>query len=152
MQTFLPYKDFEKSAHCLDLKRLKNQINEGIVILKTLLGIYEEQGRKGWPHHPATKQWAGYEKKLLEYVLVCRDVYEQRTGVVINVEENIALIQSRIRGDSNKNNPPWLGYDKYHSSHRSNLLRKDESYYSQFLWVEDDTQEYVWPSKLDIFE
>jgi geranylgeranyl diphosphate synthase type I len=39
----------------------------------------------------------------------------------------------------------WLGDKKFHASHRSNLLRKDSKYYSQFKWSEPNNLEYVWP-------
>jgi hypothetical protein len=43
--------------------------------------------------------------------------------------------------------PPWLGNESFHASHRSNLLRKDFDYYSQFKWTEPTTLPYIWPSK-----
>ena len=41
--------------------------------------------------------------------------------------------------------PHWLGDDTFHSAHRSNLLRKDKEFYSQYLWAESDNMEYYWP-------
>lgn len=41
--------------------------------------------------------------------------------------------------------PHWLGDKKFHESHRSNLLRKDFNWYSQFGWWEPDNLPYVWP-------
>ena len=41
--------------------------------------------------------------------------------------------------------PHWLGDDKFHSTHRSNLLRKDKEFYSKYLWTESDNMEYYWP-------
>ena len=40
--------------------------------------------------------------------------------------------------------PHWLGYEPFHASHRSNLLRKDAEYYSQFGWTEPDNLPYIW--------
>jgi hypothetical protein len=41
--------------------------------------------------------------------------------------------------------PKWLGNADFHASHRSNLLRKEPSHYSQFHWVESPDLPYVWP-------
>ena len=40
--------------------------------------------------------------------------------------------------------PHWLGNESFHSSHRANLLRKDQEYYSQFKWKENPNSPYVW--------
>ena len=42
--------------------------------------------------------------------------------------------------------PKWLGNKKFHASHRSNLLRKDREWYSQFGWTEPDDLPYIWPT------
>ena len=42
--------------------------------------------------------------------------------------------------------PYWLGDERMHSSHRSNLLRKDlEYYFSRYKWKEPIDIEYYWP-------
>ena len=41
--------------------------------------------------------------------------------------------------------PLWLGHSELHASHRSNLLRKDKSFYSQYNWNESADLPYVWP-------
>jgi hypothetical protein len=40
--------------------------------------------------------------------------------------------------------PPWFGEEEFHKSHRSNLLRKDYEYYSQYF-DEPSNLEYLWP-------
>ena len=57
MQTFLPYKDFSRSAKVLDRQRLGKQRVEGLQILQCLLGI----GSLRWKNHPAVKMWKGAE-------------------------------------------------------------------------------------------
>ena len=42
--------------------------------------------------------------------------------------------------------PKWVGNKKFHASHRSNLLRKDQEFYSRFEWEEKSDLDYVWPS------
>lgn len=41
--------------------------------------------------------------------------------------------------------PAWLGDERLHASHRSNLLRKDPEHYGQFGWSESPDIPYVWP-------
>jgi hypothetical protein len=43
--------------------------------------------------------------------------------------------------------PKWFGDDRFHASHRSNLLRKDLQHYSQFNWEESPDMDYFWPTK-----
>ena len=42
--------------------------------------------------------------------------------------------------------PKWLGNNKFHRSHKSNLVRKNSEYYSKkFKGVPNDLP-YVWPA------
>jgi hypothetical protein len=43
--------------------------------------------------------------------------------------------------------PEWFGNDKFHSSHRANLLKKEPEFYSQYRWSEDPSNPYVWFDK-----
>lgn len=63
MMTFLPYPDVVKTVKVLDYKRLGNQRNEALIILKCNLGQYD----KGWKAHPCVKMWKGYEDLLKFY-------------------------------------------------------------------------------------
>ena len=38
-------------------------------------------------------------------------------------------------------------YDKFHSSHRANLLKKEPDFYNQYGWTEDPSDPYVWMDK-----
>ena len=41
--------------------------------------------------------------------------------------------------------PKWLGNSNFHKSHRSNLLRKNRQYYSQYFEADlDSSMEYEW--------
>ena len=40
----------------------------------------------------------------------------------------------------------WIKNRKFHSSHKSNLLRKGKEYYSRFGWKESPGLPYVWPA------
>lgn len=135
MQTFLPYPSFKDSFEVLDKKRLGNQVwREGI----TLLG-------GGWPNHPASKMWRGYELALGNYCLIgldrCEEVYGKKYP---HLREKIVKIMMDIKNCHDRV-PPWLGDPAFHAAHRSNLLRKNPKWYGQFGWTEPDNLEYIWP-------
>lgn len=130
MQTFLPYPDFKKSAQALDYRRLGKQRVECYQILKAL-----ELGVGAWVNHPATKMWRGYEDALRKYMAEC---IMEWVGRGYKNTMTIPMIQTYT-------NPPWLGDEAFHASHRSNLLRKDFAYYSKFGWQEPHDLPYVWP-------
>jgi hypothetical protein len=52
-----------------------------------------------------------------------------------------------LTGDSMIKFPHWLGNERFHSSHRANLLRKDSEYYSKHGWTENPEDPYVWMDK-----
>lgn len=133
MQTFLPYKSFEKSAKVLDSKRLGNQRNEAMILLKS--NVYGN----GWSKHPASKMWYKYEEALKLYINIVIGVWEAYGN-----ENNWPQF---IINWSNLVYPPWLGKRKFHSSHRSALLYKNYKYYSKFSWKEEPTINYYWPRK-----
>jgi hypothetical protein len=133
MQTFLPYSNLELSVKVLDYRRLGKQRVETFQVLNILL---DRTPTKGWRNHPVTRMWSGYEEAL--------KLYQNHT-----ISEWIA------RGYKNTMKfeevdpqtvimPPWFGEEEFHRSHRSNLLRKDYEYYSQYFSEESDL-EYLWP-------
>ena len=132
MQTFLPYKDFTLSAQCLDYRRLGKQRVEALQIFNALTGASTKDGReyKGWINHPATKMWEGYEEALLLYKNKMIEEWILRgynnTMEMYGISENVEM-------------PHWLGDERLHASHRSNLLRKDFEFYSKYGWREPDT-------------
>lgn len=144
MQTFLPYENFRKSAEVLDGRRLGKQRSESIILMKTLLGMYEKGG--GWPNHPATKMWKGHERSLLEYsVEICLEW--QRRGNKDKCLEWFCSVAERQGWLKNQTHSPprWLGWEKFHRSHRSNLLRKMPEHYRTYWPDEPDDLPYVWP-------
>ena len=133
MQTFLPYPDFKKSFECLDSKRLGKQRVETHQILNVLSGQ-----SNGWKNHPAVKMWIGYQNCLIEYFNLSVSEWVKRGY------KNTYEFKSFIETESFED-PYWLGLDEFHSSHRSNLLRKDPTHYEQFGWTEPNNLPYVWP-------
>ena len=133
MQTFLPYADFEKSARMLDYRRLGKQRLEADQILKAL------QKGGGWKNHPAVKMWRGHEEALLLY----RDAMIAQ-WITRGFKNTMPFLALQLQKKT-VSMPWWLGMEKFHASHRSNLLRKDKAFYSRYGWVEPDNLEYFWP-------
>ena len=130
MQTFLPYKSFQISFQVLDYRRLGKQRVEARQLLDAIAG------RNRWKFHPAAKMWFGYEAALIHYSNLAIEEWIKRgynnTMAIIPIQGNIVY-------------PRWLGNEKFHASHRSNLLRKKREFYSQYGWKEPDNLPYIWP-------
>jgi hypothetical protein len=138
MNTFLPSADFRKSAECLDYKRCGKQRVEAYQILDIVSG---KRTTGGWINHPAVLMWVGYPEALRLYLKCFIEEWVNR-GYNNNME--IPIIGKEEEKEIEM--PHWLGDDRLHTSHRSNLLRKDPEYYKQFGWTEGPFLEYYWPS------
>lgn len=162
MQTFLPYSDIKKSLACLDWHRLGKQRIEARQVyaaVKRVRGDTLEQlsvhdwerlevtlqrrlrdegkPRVGWTTHPCTVMWRNHAKALAYYGDLCilewmSRGYRNTMPLLIRERDTIPL-------------PEFIGDEEFHSSHRSNLLRKDTNYYGQFGWTESPDMEYKWP-------
>lgn len=132
MQTFLPYPDFYKSALCLDRARLGKQRVEAWQILRILRG-----DSAGWANHPAVKMWKGHIAALCDYGRAICDEWIKR-GYRDSMRPRFDLAGNGIR-------PAWIGDSEFHKAHRSNLLRKDPSWYGKFKWKENPDLPYIWP-------
>lgn len=138
MQTFLPLPDFQKSAACLDMRRLGKQRLEALQILKAIF-----DPSYGWQNHPAVNQWRGYVSALENYLFFIEDEWKTRgyKSSLSGITFNKGIFY-----------PLWLGYPPYHASHRAALLAKDYEWYSKFDWKETPEINYVWPSKIKEFK
>jgi hypothetical protein len=132
MQTFLPYPDVEKSVKCLDSQRLGKQRVEAFQILNIILNRTD---KKGWRNHPAVKMWKENPNALKFYFNECVKEWISR-GYINNMK--IETIKGKIIL------PSWFGNKEFHASHRSNLLRKNKEFYSQFKWKEPIDLPYIW--------
>lgn len=155
MQTFLPYRDYTKSAACLDRHRLGKQRLETLEIL-LILNHYDLEGNQvcilpqyvsiNWAvrlqshtRHPAVLMWHGYTESLVEYgVAVCSEWV--RRGYVDRLTR---MVSSFSWGDESAT-PHWLT-EEFCRRHRSNLLRKNPRYYRKFNWGVPDDLPYLWP-------
>jgi hypothetical protein len=176
MQTFLPHATYADSARVLDQKRLGKQRVETLQIMQVLLEerlvtsdkvaflaktrdkdgnvVHVERTRrvprpkadwvretmvpKGWSHHPAVLMWRGHELALLEYQKAVCAEWVARGYKDSCLEKTEFLLEPHM---------DKLSDERFHESHQSNLLRKDESYYSNYSHLGPDLP-YKWPVTL----
>ena len=149
MQTFLPYPDFERSARVLDQRRLGRQRVEALQLLNALT-----VPGHGWRHHPAAKMWRGHEEALVRYALTMCDVWGElgfadtvADTIQGHLRDRLGISQVRTQRQLERAGdlPTWLGDDRFHRTHRSNLLRKDPEHYGAHFDEVPDDLEYLWP-------
>jgi hypothetical protein len=148
MQTFLPMPSFKISASVLDNKRLGKQRVECKQILLCLgVSVGEHRPTKGWKNHPAVKMWSGFEAALCAYsIAVCRE-WRARGFNDSLLPQFIAVWRELTKTEVTVPRPAWLGLKVLHASHRSNLLKKEPSYYKKYDWAEPDNLPYFWPTQ-----
>lgn len=132
MQTFLPYPDIKKSLQTLDSRRLGKQRVEAYQIIRAI------KYGGGWSHHPAVKMWRGHINALKLYYNLSLEEWIRR-GYKNRMEK--MPIHGKIVY------PAWFGNEVFHAAHRSNLLRKDFTYYSKYGWSEPPDLPYHWGLK-----
>jgi len=150
MQTFLPYESFLASAHVLDRQRLGKQRVETLQILRAL-----ELPDYGWQNHPVVRMWRGHTPALVRYGLDCVRVWTSR-GHDDSTAEQIAefapwvreLSQVDLQRDSLL--PSWLGDERLHRSHRSQLIAKDPQFYRPLFPESAEGLDYFWPEPDDV--
>lgn len=154
MQTFLPYPDFAKSAQSLDYRRLGKQRVEAMQMINILTGKHNEKnkhimldifstldskkGKSSWANHPAVLMWKGHENALKHYFNVISLEWIGR-----GYKHNMGFIDINESFDF----PKWIGDERFHLAHQSNLIRKKPEYYGPMFPGVPDDLEYVWPSK-----
>ncbi|HEY7137328.1 MAG TPA: MSMEG_6728 family protein [Acidimicrobiia bacterium] len=147
MQTFLPYRDFTKSARALDDRRLGKQRVETLQVLRAIT-----RPGYGWRHHPAVLMWRGYEEALGRYgIEVCRE-WKRRghadtcEAKILDEVHTLGIEDVRTQRQLTTAGalPAWLGDRSFHRSHRSALARKDPTYATRFADA-DPALPYVWP-------
>lgn len=140
MQTFLPYAGFAATAAVLDKRRLGKQRVEGLQVLNAL-----GRERGGWVNHPAVKMWRGYEGALILYTLAMCEAWVARFGHEDSVARQLLERCPGLQAPAGAAMPPWLGDERLHRSHQSNLVRKDAEYYGPLFPGVPPGLPYVWP-------
>ena len=138
MQTFMPEDTFTASAHALDHRRLGKQRVEAKQIYLALTNP-----DYGWQNHPAVLMWRGHEGALLMYGHAMSLEWAHR-GYKDNL---MPFFEEEMGNYSTFPYPPWMCDQRLHNSHRSNLLRKDPEWYSQYQWDVPHDLIYFWPTK-----
>ena len=145
MQTFLPYADFEATAHVLDRQRLGKQRVETLQILRAL-----ELPDYGWQNHPAVRMWRGRTPALVRYGLDCVHAWTGR-GHGDSTADQIAEFAPWVRGLTQEDLrrdlllPSWLGDERLHRSHRSQLIAKEPEFYRPLFPESPEGLDYFWP-------
>jgi Pyrimidine dimer DNA glycosylase len=133
MQTFLPYPDYANSAYVLDRLRLGKQRLEA---KQLILALTEGNG---WSNHPAARMWEGHIPELARYGLTICMEWRRRGYNDSLLPFFLDYIDTRAPA------PAWVGDERFHEAHRSNLVRKDPRHYRPFFpYVEEDIP-YIWP-------
>ncbi len=142
MQTFLPYPSFEESASVLDYRRLGKQRVETLQILKSLL-----DPEYGWKSHPAVKMWVGFESALSAYgVEICK-AWIARGYKDTCLDKISSLVEPSFDAL-----PPWIGDERIHESHKSNLVRKLPEYYIPLFGEVNPSIPYFWPHQINPYK
>jgi hypothetical protein len=122
MQTFLPYKNFKKSAIVLDKKRCWKQVVETKQIISILTDTVPQS--RTWYNHPAVQMWIGHEELLKSYynkfLSICVFTHKIRTQLPAYEIDINSTTYSK---------PWWLGKKKFHCAMRARLIEKDEAFY-----------------------
>src|SRR3954465_10543845 len=150
MQTFLPYRDFARSAEVLDSPRLGKQRVETLQVLRAL-----ELGDYGWRSPPVVRRWRGRAPALVVYGLAVVHAWRGR-GHADSTHDLIAefapgasvLSQEELAAGGLL--PSWLGDGRIHLSHRSALVRKDPEFYRPVFGDVPDDLPYHWPEPDDL--
>lgn len=134
----MPLPSITESVRCLDWRRLGKQRLEALQIFRIVADITPDSR---WRHHPAVKMWMGYTGAIAFYMDSCIEEWIKRGY------KNTMFIQPldvyRLTY------PSWIKDSRVNASHRSNLLRKDFNYYSQFGWTDPIDLPYYWPTPND---
>lgn len=157
MITFLPYPSYNKSAEVLDDRRLGKQRVEALQITYALLGIgpdFEPRESNSYRNHPAVRMWWGNCRSLISYgMVVClqwraaRKFDDSCLESFVNLQDNLRWLDCDYPIERDRvTKPIWIGDNRLHLAHQSNLVRKDPEHYRKFFPEVSDNLEYWWPA------
>lgn len=131
MQVFLVSPDIHYSVKCLDPKRLGNQVYRECL---TLI-------RGGWPNHPASRIWTPHKRALALYALAGLDELARRGH---DYPHHRATFERYAAEEPDTGWPALVGYEPFHRSHMSALIRKKPEWYGPMFPGVPNDLEYVW--------
>jgi hypothetical protein len=88
--------------------------------------------------------WNGHEKALVYYGLVMCEEWVKR-GYNDTMTDRFLIEFAKL--DEPLVFPSWLGNENFHTSHQSNLIRKDSMFYGPLFPGVPANLEYVWPTR-----
>ena len=142
MQTFMPFMSYQKTAECLDYRRLGKQRVETKQILQCLLG----EGSLGWANHPIVEAWRGYEESLAVYGLYICSEWRLR-GYQDGLSPYFQVQRLRLRDGEHywTEHPPWVENPVVNRAYQRVLTWKDPEHYEEiFDLVQLTDPEFPW--------
>lgn len=133
MQTFLPSPDFAQSAHALDWQRLGKQRVETKQIYLALTQV-----DYGWKSHPAVNIWRNHTGALANYGIAICNEWRKRGY------KDSLLPWFEERREANSSAPALIGYEPFHLSHKSALVRKKPEWYGPLFPDVPSDLPYIW--------
>ena len=140
MQTFMTHDNYVDTAKSLDTKRLGKQRVEAYQILKALRGDYDKTG--AWVNHPATVMWRNHQYELALYGLTISVEFYERGFDGYSMMMKFTDICNDLQSGNRESYPWWVTNELLLTTHQSNLMRKDSSYYAFDVPANIP---YVWP-------
>lgn len=116
--------------------------------MNSIKATKQDKPYKGWKNHPCRQMWYtkgshDYANALVQYgIAVCKE-WRSRGYKDTCLEK----ISEHYDSNASDEMPPWLGREDLHRSHRSMLVQKDPEYYKEIWPREDESLEYVWPTR-----
>jgi len=99
---------------------------------------------KGWTHHPAVMMWRGHELELLKYQeAICAEWTDR--GFRDSCLEKTHYLLAPHMDELKEGAPSFIGNEDFHTSHKSNLIRKDEDHYAKQWDGLNGDLPYLWP-------
>lgn len=143
MQTYLPLPELEGSFLCLDDLTLRQQCLDAVRLLDCLVG-YDPC----WTRHPAFRMWYGFEQMLCCYAHMAHDFHLRRLTTHSQLFSWFMLQETvRRRPDlmGTPAVPPWWNDRRLHTSHQSNLVRKNPAHYGPIFPKTKPSPVWCWP-------
>ncbi len=158
MQTFLVSPDYVYCASTLDSVRINSQINESLVIVRSLFRQYpikERTGKSGWEGHTVVEMWRGHELQLARYTLAHAEEY-YRNRPLPNLGRAESLLKRRTRyqfwrdlvmkledEEAPDATPALIGDKEFHSAFRALLKYKECQYLTYSKWKRNEYPDHA---------